>query len=107
MSKYTLLFAGLLLFGGLSAYAAPTPFYNDPPPQCPYASVDLCFHWTGDGTGTQPQADTCRASGGARCAVCGTDPATGRQRCGNVTMDASCSCDSATCQESGQCTYQR
>lgn len=107
MSKYTLIFTGFLLFIGVSAYAGPTQLYNDPPPQCPYASVDMCMWWTGDGTGTSPQADTCTASGGARCAICATDATTGAPRCGNITMDASCKCDSNGCVETGKCTYYR
>lgn len=101
-----------LLFAA-AASAGPTQLYNDPPPQCPYASVDQCMSWTGDGTGW-PYTDPSSCKGG-QCLVCALDSTGYREFCGYITMSASCSCtiykpdgsgpNITACSESGQCTY--
>jgi hypothetical protein len=98
-----------------AASATPTQFHDNPPPQCPYASVDLCFSWGGDGTGGWPYTDPSSCTGG-QCLVCALDNGGYREYCLSITMSASCSCEIykpegsgpniTACRETGQCTYR-
>jgi hypothetical protein len=117
MKKYLHL-AALAVFASLSfaasVFAVPAPFQNDPPPQCPYANVDQCMQWYGDGTGW-PGTDPSSCSGG-QCLVCALDNTGYREYCLYITMSASCTCtiykpegsgpNITACQETGQCTYR-